>query len=85
MSQRSLRIENCPGTALLQIAWNGGGELPAALHGLYTSSTEAQRAIDMWASTARPVAVEDRTMETKEEEQTRRGPGRPPKAPIQPI
>jgi hypothetical protein len=34
MAQRSLRIENAPGTAMLQIAWNGGGELPAQLQGL---------------------------------------------------
>lgn len=84
MAQRSLRIENAPGTALLQIAWNGGGELPAALQGMFTSTAEAQRIIDAWSAGRREVEVEDRTKETSEETAEKRGPGRPRKEP-QPI
>lgn len=84
MAQRSLRIENAPGTALLQVAWNGGGELPAALAGLFTSAPEAQRVIDAWAAENREVVVIDNTRETAEETEQKRGPGRPRKEP-QPI
>jgi predicted flavoprotein YhiN len=66
---------------LLHIAWNGGGELPKALEGLFTSTLEAQRIIDAWAATTREVEVEDRTKETTEESLQKRGPGRPPNSP----
>lgn len=45
---RSLRIEKVPASTLVCIKWNGGGEVPAALSGNYTSRTAAQRDIELW-------------------------------------
>lgn len=48
MTERSLRIEKVPATTLVCIKWNGGGELPAALQGNFTSHLQAKRVIDIW-------------------------------------
>lgn len=48
--KRTLRIEPVPATALVRVAWNGGGEVPDSLKGYYTSVKDAQRAIDIWAT-----------------------------------
>lgn len=58
MEKRTLRIEPVPATALVRIAWNGGGEVPAAISGYYTSTKDAQRAIDIWSTNqGRPEVV----------------------------
>jgi hypothetical protein len=58
MDKRTLRIEPVPATALVRVAWNGGGELPQALKGYYTSVKDAQRAIDVWSTNqSRPEVI----------------------------
>lgn len=58
MDKRTLRIEPVPATALVRVAWNGGGELPKALKGYYTSVKDAQRAIDVWSTNqSRPEVI----------------------------
>lgn len=55
---KNLRIESDPGSALVRIAFEGGGEVPDMLKGLYTSPADAQRAIEVWkASGGRDVEV----------------------------
>ena len=56
--QRSLRIEQAPASSLVRIVWNGGGEVPAALQGTYTTPTAAKQAIAVWeAQNKRSVEV----------------------------
>lgn len=49
---RSLRIEKVPASTLVCIKWNGGGEVPAALQGHYTSRSAALRDIELWKLTS---------------------------------
>lgn len=76
---KSLRIEAVPNSTLVRFAWNGGGELPAALSGTYTNRKTAEQAMNEWLATQtdREVVLEA----SKAEEQPRRGPGRPPNKP----
>lgn len=56
--RRTLRVESVPASTLVKLAWNGGGELPEALKGFYTSHKEATKAIDAWvAQNDRPEAA----------------------------
>lgn len=79
-AQKALVLETAPNTALIQIRWEGGGQVPQELSGLFTSKTEAQRAIELWESSHREVAVVDAMLTTVAEEIQKRGPGRPPKS-----
>lgn len=80
MTQKALRIETAPGTALVHIVWEGGGQKPAMLEGMFTSTTAAREQIQQWENKEqRGVEVVDSTLKTAAEE-PRRGPGRPPKA-----
>lgn len=64
---RSLRIERDQvHGVLLQIVWNGGGEVPQDLKGHYTTPADAQKAIDVWLSKNpdREVKVEEKPTNT---------------------
>ena len=50
---KQLRIEKVEASTLVKIAYTGGGEVPDALKGSYTSRTEAELAIKRW-QTANP-------------------------------
>jgi len=56
---KNLRIEGDPGSALVRIVFEGGGELPASLSGKFTSPADAKRAIEVWKASkdGRPVEV----------------------------
>jgi hypothetical protein len=43
--KKTLRLESVPQTACVRFAWNGGGELPPALTGIYTSPATAKQAL----------------------------------------
>lgn len=78
--KRSLRIEKVPASTLVCIKWNGGGEVPAALSGHYTSYLQAKLAIDAWlADNDKEVVVVEPQLD-EQAGKTKRG--RPP---IQPI
>lgn len=47
-NRKALRIEKAPGTACVRFAWNGGGEVPHALQGLYTTHLAAKSAFQAW-------------------------------------
>lgn len=47
---KELRVEKVESSTLVRIAWAGGGEVPDALKGSFTSRTEAERAIERWKS-----------------------------------
>jgi hypothetical protein len=72
---RTLRIEPVPASVLVCVAWNGGGELPQALKGSFTSAAIAQMAINAYLS-----KVEREPIVAEVVEEPRRGPGRPRKA-----
>lgn len=55
--KRTIRIEPAPGTACVQFAWNGGGELPDALKGMYTSPAAAKRALTDYNARAKDALV----------------------------
>lgn len=79
--KRTLRIEKVPASTLLRIVWNGGGEVPAALSGSYTSHLSAETAIKAWmAANDREVEIDSPGPDEQKAEQKKRG--RPP---IQPI
>lgn len=45
---KQLRIEKIEASTLVRVAWTGGGEVPDALKGGFTSRTEAEAAIARW-------------------------------------
>lgn len=47
---KQLRVEKVEASTLVRIAWTGGGEVPDALKGSYTSRAEAELAISRWLS-----------------------------------
>lgn len=80
---KKLRIEPVPASTLLRIAFEGGGEVPDALKGHFTTRTIAEAFIRDWAA-----ANPDREVEVvpqKTEEPQKRGPGRPPKVSMSSI
>lgn len=42
---------------LYKFKWNGGGEIPVALSGSYTSAKEADRAAEIYLNSRRPKTV----------------------------
>lgn len=59
--KKTLRLEAVPQTVLCRFAWNGGGELPEALTGHYTSPAVAYQVLRTYnASAKEPVVLEDR-------------------------
>lgn len=59
--KKTLRLEAVPQSALCRFAWNGGGELPEALSGHYTSPASAYQALTTFnAQSKEPVQLEDR-------------------------
>lgn len=78
---RSLRIEKVPATTLVRIAWNGGGEVPNALSGTYTSHASAKLAIAVWKAAAGRDEVEEESpaLDEDKERQEARKRGRPAK------
>lgn len=79
-TQKALRIETAPNSALLQIVWEGGGQIPSELEGMFTSTVEANRAIALWESTHREVEVVDATKATAEEALLKQSAGRASKS-----
>lgn len=64
---KQLVIEKVEASTLVRIVWTGGGEVPDALKGSYTTRAEAQRAIVRWQA-ANPEKAEVQVVEKKEEE-----------------
>lgn len=62
MMSKSLVIEPIPGTTMVQIKFEGGGELPEALKGAWTNRSLAHKAIDVWRSDKK-----DRNVEVKDQ------------------
>lgn len=73
---KTLRIEPVPNSTMVRFAWNGGGELPEALSGSYTNRKVAEQAMREWLATQKDREVE--LDPPKQDDQPRRGPGRPP-------
>lgn len=48
MSEKQLLIEQAPGSTLLRIRWEGGGQVPALLSGQFTSVKAAEDQIALW-------------------------------------
>lgn len=66
---KNLRIEPVPASALVQIAWEGGGELPEDLKGAYMTPADAKRAIEVWKAShpdRNPEVIVQREQEEKE-------------------
>lgn len=78
---RSLRIEKVPSTTLVCVKWNGGGEVPAALSGTYTSPAAAKQAIAVWQAVngKEDVVEESPPMDEEKERIEARKRGRPAK------
>lgn len=74
INRRSLLIVPVPNSAMLAIRWDGGGEVPGALSGQYTSRKAAIDAISVWLS-----SQEDRDVDIDKprEEPLPRRAGRP--------
>lgn len=51
---KEMRTRLIPGTALYEIYFEEGGEVPTQLKGRYTTPTEAQKAIKGYLVTRRP-------------------------------
>lgn len=47
---KTLTIRPVKDTMYVHIKWSNGGQLPAQLEGFYTSSVEAQKAIDRYTT-----------------------------------
>ena len=87
MDNKAFIIEQDNQSAFVRIRFQGGGEVPAKLQGLFTSRTAAKLAIEAHAAERykdEPPAVIDAIEEHEKALQERRGPGRPKKE-IQPI
>jgi hypothetical protein len=48
--RKALILEPVPGGALLRFRWEGGGEVPAALSGQYTSVAVGRKAAAAWVA-----------------------------------
>lgn len=79
--KRSLRIEKVPATTMVCIKWNGGGEVPAALSGSFTSVALARQAINVWKLQGGREDVEEESpsFDEDKERQEARKRGRPAK------
>ena len=66
---KNFRIEPAPASALVQIAWEGGGELPDDLKGSFMTPADAKRAIEVWKAKnpdRDPEVIVQREQEEKE-------------------
>lgn len=78
MSQKNFRLVVDDLSALVRIEYEGGGEVPADLKGLYTDSVEANKAIVAYAADkGRDIAVVDKTQETVEDSKSKKQTSRP--------
>jgi hypothetical protein len=86
MTNKAFVIEPDRQSAGVFIRYQGGGEVPGVLEGLYTTRQLAKDAIIAYLATQPPRDVEivDAQAEAEKALQERRGPGRPKKE-IQPI
>lgn len=83
MSQREFRLVTDDTSALTRVEYEGGGEVPDALKGLYTDGIEARKAIKAYAAEkGREVVVNDKTQQTVEEA---KDPKRSSKPEAQPL
>lgn len=57
MSDKALMIEKIPASGLVRVRWDGGGEVPGELGGMYTSYLDAKRAITVWMAQNRQVDI----------------------------
>lgn len=58
MSSKALTIRPQLGSPHYIILWENGGEVPAMLHGAFTTPADAKRAIAVWEASARTEPVE---------------------------
>lgn len=58
MTKKELKIRIRNNTSHCEVYYEGGGELPQVLSGLYTNATLAQQAIDTYKTTKKPTTKE---------------------------
>lgn len=70
---KNLVIEPMPSSALVQIKYEGGGEVPDALKGAYMTPRDAKMAIEVWlaANPERDLEVIDKREQEEREAQER--------------
>lgn len=68
INRRALIIEPIPQSANLRIVWDGGGQVPNALSGQYTTHAAAKQAIIIWLAEQPDREVEILTPEEAEEQ-----------------
>lgn len=68
--KRNLKVVPVPSSTLVRVVWEGGGEVPDALKGQYTSSYAANMAILAWYSTKG--AVEEEVALLKRDDERKR-------------
>lgn len=78
MSQKNFRLVVDDLSALVRVEYEGGGEVPAILSGLYTDSVEANKAIAAYAADkGRHIIIVDKTQETVEDSKAKKQTSRP--------
>lgn len=83
MAQREFRLTIDDTSALTRIEYEGGGEVPDVLKGLYTDGIEARKAIAAYAALkGREVAVVDRTQQTVDEAKDTKRSSKPEATPL---
>lgn len=80
---KTFRIEPVPASGLVRIAYEGGGEVPDELKGGWTTAANAKMAIAAWQA-KNPDRTQEAPRVVTEEQEEKRGPGRPPKAKLIP-